>query len=418
LVAQPNVKLLVTAAHKGEIAVARLRRYGKLDRRFGRRGFASTGIGSAAIATGMIVGPSGKIDVAGEFNGASHVSEFIVQLTKHGKLDHEFGVNGVAQPLAGRGVDKLGGLVVDADGRLLVGAAASTPACSGAPDPEPCEYSQLVARLSTDGQLDPSFAGDGVAEIPILSSWVDFAVAPDGRIVTGTLAVQGTTQADGRPYSYVSRLLPDGSPDPTLGAGSGSVELRTVVSDIALSETGHIYGAGAAEGMFEGTALHSDGTIDVSFATNGSITKRVGEVTGGSGSFVRKKNGDLIIGGPVASNCRPRDPALPNQSRCRLSAGLVSLDAAGNLEPSFGHGGVVKIAISRSRKIFDPGAGVQLADARDGLRLATPVFHARSENPDAPDRPSAVAIAAVRNNGRLDRRYGDEGLAVIPSNGG
>jgi len=413
--AQPNGKLLVTVVRDDEIAVARLRRNGRLDRSFGDRGFASTGIGETAGATGMIVGPSGVIDVAVQFKGMSRFAFAVVQLRKDGELDRNFGVDGLAQPFAGRGVSNLGGLAYSADGHLLVAAAAETEACGPFPaTPEPCQFFQLVFGLDSDGQLDPSFGGDGVAEAEAsFSTRMALAVAADGRIVAGALSLPGSTQADGLPYSYVSPFLADGSTDPTFGGGSDYVGLRTVVSGVAVSENGQIYAGGAAEGMFTATALHPDGTIDETFGSYGSFTKQIGQVTGGTGSLLREANGELLVAGPVASDCRPRHPALPDLSKCRLSAGLIHVDAAGNLDAGFGDGGVARIAISRSR-VFDPAAAVQVLKSRDGVRVATPVFSGASATPTgAADQPNAVAIAGLRNDGSLDRRYGSYGLSLI-----
>ncbi len=44
----------------------------------------------------------------------------------------------------------------------------------------------LVARVTADGRLDATFAGDGVAEValPQAASLADVAVQPSGRVVT------------------------------------------------------------------------------------------------------------------------------------------------------------------------------------------------------------------------------------------
>lgn len=413
--AQPGGKVLVTVERKQGVVVARLRRNGKIDRRFGRRGFAAIGDRGARYVSGMIIGPTGKIDVTGRFRGVSRPWQFVAQLRRNGKLDRRFGNHGIAQPLADRGVIATGGLAVGSGRHLLMGARARTAGCLGV---GVCQYFQLVAKMSPKGELDQSFGGDGVAEIPLYGANVELAVAPDGRIVTGALALPGTAQADERPVSHVSRLLADGSLDPSFGGGSGSVELRTPVSGVAVSESGEIYAGGATEGFFGATALASDGSVDQAFGSSGALTKQIGQITGGAGTMLREANGDLLVAGPVASRCRPRHPAFPSQSRCRLSARVVRLNADGRPDAGFSHDGVAQIAISQSRKVFDPGASVQLIDSRDGLRVATPIFNGRRQDVLRPDPPSAIAVAALRTNGCLDRRYGKHGVARIRNSAG
>lgn len=414
--AQPGGKVLVTVERKSGIVVARLRRDGRLDRDFGRRGFATIGDRGARYTSGMVIGPTGQIDVAGRFRGVSRPVEFVAQLHKDGELDRSFGGDGISQPLADRGVIEMGGLAGSPDGHLLVGAAADTAGCLGA-GPS-CEHFELVASMTPNGELDPSFSGDGVAEIPLYGTNVELAVAPDGRIVAGALFNTPTMTPDGAPISHVSRLLADGSLDPSFGGGSGSVDLRTPMSGVALSETGEIYAGGAAEGWFGAGALGGDGSLDEGFGSGGLFATQIGEVTGGTGSLLREANGDLLIAGPVATSCRPRNPVAPDLSRCRLSARIVRLDATGNLDAGFGRDGVASIAISQSRKIFDPAAGVQLIESRDGLRLATPIFNGPATDLLIPDDPTAIAVAALRSDGSLDRRYGHDGLALVRNEGG
>jgi uncharacterized delta-60 repeat protein len=409
--AQPNGKVLVTVARGNEAVIARLDRDGKLDRDFGQRGFASPTDRRMGGISGLVVGPSGKIDVAGRFLGIPRPREFVMQLRKNGTLDGSFGTNGVAVPLPT--TLEMGGLAMTPDGHLLVGAASGTPQCFGFPTSDPCRDFQLVARMNPNGQLDPSFGEDGVTEIPVYSTYVDLALAPDGRITTGTLAFPPSMQADGLPVSYVSRLLADGSLDQTFGAGTGYVEVRTPVSRVELS--GELtYAGGSVDGLFGAAVLGSDGSIDQAFGSDGAFSDRIGQVAGSSGDLLREANGDLLIAGPVASDCRPRHPVRPDQSRCRLSATVVRVSASGDVDTDFGDDGVAKIAMSKSRKVLDGGA-VELLDSGDGLRMTMPIFNGPRQDVLRPDSPSAFAVAALRNNGSLDHRYGDRGVSLIPN---
>ena len=86
-----------------------------------------------------------------------------------------------------------------------------------------------VTRLMPNGAPDPTFDGDGTATIDfgVLSDMADAAVLqPDGKIV-----VAGSTQAD--EDIAVARLNPNGSPD----AGFGSSGKATV--DFGVAAFGH-----------------------------------------------------------------------------------------------------------------------------------------------------------------------------------
>jgi uncharacterized delta-60 repeat protein len=408
--AQPNGKVLVTVEQNSGVEVARLRRGGSLDETFGDHGFASIGDRGARYVTGMIVVPSGAIDLAGRLRGITKPDRFVAQLSEDGELDPGFATGGIAQPFADRFNVVLGGLAVSSEGNLLVGGADHPYDCY-----DPCPQVQLVASFTPDGQPTSSFGEGGVAEIPVDGNDVEPAVGSDGRILVGTTLEDPTSTGDGRPISYVSRLLPDGSLDETFGAGSGYVQVSSPVSAVATSDGGQVYAAGAAEGFFGATALASDGAVDQAFASGGLFAKQIGQVVPGVGDLLREADGSLLIAGPVGSDCRSPHPDVPTEGRCRLSVGLVHLDVSGNLDAGFGEGGVARIAISKSRKTFDPAEGVQLVESRDGVRVATPVFNGPSVTEYSVFHPSAIAVAAVRSDGTLDPHYGDNGLSLIPT---
>jgi uncharacterized delta-60 repeat protein len=409
---QPSGKILVAVWRKDGADIARLRRDGSLDRSFGKHGFAPVGDRGARSVSDVIIGPSGEIDVAGDARGVTYPRMFVVQLSKKGVLDRSFGINGVVVPFESTSAGRIGmgGLAVSSDGNLLVGAQTNPSGCFT----YPCDYDEVVARMTPNGQLDTAFGTGGVAEIPIYGSYVDLAVAPDGDVVTGTLGPTPVSVANGRPIADVSRLLADGSLDPSFGAGSGSVDLSTPVNGVALSDDGLIYAGGASEGLFGATALGSDGSVDQLFGSGGVFATQIGEGTGGYGDFLREANGDLLIAGPTGSDCRSPDD-IPEDARCRLSTSVVRLDATGNVDTAFGEGGVAQIAIPRSRKIFSPGVSVQLVNSRDGLRAVTSVSSGPYESAHRRYYASAISVAALRNDGSLDRDYGNNGLALIQS---
>lgn len=131
-----------------------------------------------------------------------------------------------------------------------------------------------AAQAPVDGSLDVGFDGDGAAVVAFDagSDLADHgrAVIPlaDGRIlVAGTVAIPGPGQAAG-----IARLMPDGSLDPSFGAG-GRVVVPSdslTVSDATAGPSGQIYltvtlGTGAPCVL----RLTADGNTDLGFGTGG-----------------------------------------------------------------------------------------------------------------------------------------------------
>jgi uncharacterized delta-60 repeat protein len=164
----------------------------------------------AAAAAAMDVQPDGRLVLAG--SAISHRTRFFslhgpqfinhtdfaaVRLTADGRLDSTFGDGGrVHLPfdLGGPEYDDFANAVaVLPDDKILLAGTARFPDGSLA----------VVARLTSDGKLDPTYDGDGKAGAPGYAQAAK--VMPDGRVVF----VGGE----------LVRLAADGQPDPTFGTG-------------------------------------------------------------------------------------------------------------------------------------------------------------------------------------------------------
>jgi uncharacterized delta-60 repeat protein len=127
----------------------------------------------AEDAADVAVQPDGKILVAADGHGEDQVYWAVLRFLPDGRLDPGFGVGGVAV-LTQTDPGETRGIALQPDGRILVtGAGYCLEKCFAA------------ARLTPDGQLDPSF-GDGgiVRHDPIRRTHsYDVTIQPDGRIV-------------------------------------------------------------------------------------------------------------------------------------------------------------------------------------------------------------------------------------------
>src|SRR5262245_21329992 len=190
-------------------------------------------------------------------------------------LDPAFGEGGVVELAPGE--DAIGGAVAALpDGGVVVGATAYQPSSLNLPG----RRRILVARLRGDGTPDPQFGNGGFAfhvfeadVDPWQSALSALAVQPDGRIV---LAGESADRVAGTYTVGVMRLLSDGSPDPSFGAGDGIVLIDSPseqVAQVLVDPNGRILlgGMGAVDGKMRLVIrrLASDGSADPTFGVGG-----------------------------------------------------------------------------------------------------------------------------------------------------
>jgi uncharacterized delta-60 repeat protein len=287
------------------------------DPSFGRRG--TVGLGEKAPPLeGMLVAPGGAVFLTGTGYEDDHVTADALRVRPDGSLDATYGHHGVARApypqgntnqqflyaldgerlsfVAGGGQFSkgeffhrdvlLGRFEPDGDvdpsfdglikirGRTfeeeLVGIAAG--AGGGV---LVVEASGKLLRLSADGALEPEAAIEEPAakELAQAASFTAFAVGPDGKIVLG-----GRTFAEGPKRLVLARLDPDGSLDPTFGAGSGVVTTGVEIDEGRPSLTtladGELLLSGATDGatpLIAATRFTPDGVLDPRFGAAGVL---------------------------------------------------------------------------------------------------------------------------------------------------
>lgn len=123
-----------------------------------------------------------------------------------------------------------------------------------------------VARLDSEGRLDPSFLPTGTG---LNASVEGIAVQSDGKVIVGGYF----TSYNGTPQSYVARLARDGSLDTAFAqVGTG---FDSSVMSVAVQSDGRVLAAGNFSN-YNGTArpyvarLNSDGSLDTTFSQTGS----------------------------------------------------------------------------------------------------------------------------------------------------
>ena len=163
-------------------------------------------------------------------DGAAVRRLILARYASDGKLDQSFGSGGVVWPKSDPGSDL--SFAMQRDGKIVtVGSAV--------------RGGFAVSRYSIDGQLDPSFGGDGTVSTDFPAGEADgVAIQADGGIV-----VAGSSESDdGMKGSYIlARYTADGQLDAGFGK-SGRVETNlgplSWVSGIAIQRDGKIVVAG------------------------------------------------------------------------------------------------------------------------------------------------------------------------------
>ncbi|MGA1288666.1 MAG: hypothetical protein ACO3ZK_14295, partial [Rubrivivax sp.] len=278
VVVQPDGKMVVVGGNNDWV-VARLNADGTLDSTFGTAGVFTRGFGNSDGATAAALQPDGKILVAGWTGGGDSA---IVRLNTDGTLDTTFGTDGVAIRGVAGYYDQPNSMVLQPDGKILLGGFAQSAEGPGF----------LLMRLNADGSFDTSFSpggsdGDGKLFVQITDVPSDYgsqlALQADGKIV-----MTGKTDT----VFGMIRVNADGSLDSSFGAG-GKVTVDVKPGDdeaagilalpdgklIVLGQS--LNPGGDASADFSVIRLNADGSLDTTF--NSSSSDRLARVIGGTG---------------------------------------------------------------------------------------------------------------------------------------
>ena len=337
-------------------------------------------------ANGRIVAlalqPDGKILVAGFFTGlgggtGTTPRANIGRLDADGSVDVSFnpGANG-----------QVGGLALQADGKILVGGAFTMLGGGGTGT----TTRNRIGRLNPDGSLDTGFnpgANNSVFEL---------AVQADGKIVvtgffTGLGGGTGTTSRN-----RIGRLNNDGSLDASFDPGAnGTVGALAVQADGKLMVGGTFTALGGGTGTTPRRnvgRLNADGSVD-SFDPG---TTGTGDVF----ALLQQADGKILVGG-FFTGLGGSTGTTPRSHLGRLYAdGTVDAD----LNPG-ANGHVITLAVQRDGKILAGGGFTMLGGGGTGTTARSYVARL---NPDGsldasfnPGANSYVLTLAVQPDGKI-----------------
>ncbi len=305
-----------------DFAVVRLNFDGSPDLSFGNAGQSTVGfqLGGSLDdrATGVAVTGDGKIVLGGTaqrtFSGDTDFA--VARLTSNGTLDAAFSSDGlktIAFNTGGARTDEAQAVVVQPNGAIVIAGSAQRSRFG--------DYDFAIARVTTTGDMDKSFAGTGKRTVPFnLGGNRDdsaTAVALQGtNIVMGGFA---QTDYDGG-YNFATvRLLSNGNLDRTYGnkgKQSAGFDVGGVNEDLGLTiapqADGRLVVAGRVQLTDTGNydfgvmRLTPNGSLDPGFAGNGMVLIPF-DLTGdgrdeASGVAVNPLTGSILVAGFAATD--------------------------------------------------------------------------------------------------------------------
>ena len=263
---QQDGKIVVAGESDNQIIVARYHPDGTMDNTFGLDGIVSTAITIFSWATGVVIQPDGKILIAGN---TDFYDICVVRYNIDGSLDASFGTGGILTNNIG---DQTYGssIVLQTDGKILVAGYVETGG----------DYNFLVLRYNPSGSLDNTFSFDGIVNTDFNSrrdAASSIQVQIDGKIVVAGYTAD-PNNADDSDFA-LTRYNADGSLDISFGT-NGKVttnylaatylwpESKDVAHSMALQPDGKIVVAGYLRG---GLAPYFHNFAVVRYNTDGTL---------------------------------------------------------------------------------------------------------------------------------------------------
>ncbi len=302
--------------------IARLNIDGTVDSTF------DPGLGGDSYVSDIKLQPDGRILAVGEFSEFDGVARNgIVRLHPDGSLDSSFD----SQPGIAGSERVIMTLELQPDGRILIGGDYLS--VNGVPQ-------NGVARLRSDGSLDPTFNSGGN---PTNGQTRVFALAlqPDGKVLVGGNFIHSQTFSS----NSLFRLNSDGSIDASFRS---ALPLILMVRALWLQPDGRIFVGGGLRGG-PGRAIHRllpNGQLDPTFSATLDDDAYGAEVF----TLVGQQDGSILVGGQFSIVNGQRQNSLTRLNPDGTTDGTFDIGA--------GFGGVAevyKLALQRDGKIVVGG---------------------------------------------------------------
>ncbi|MEJ7863306.1 MAG: FG-GAP-like repeat-containing protein [Pyrinomonadaceae bacterium] len=372
---------------------------GDLDTSFGNGGFAFSALGITNSTQGpygnsLAIQPDGKIVVAGgrffpaNGGGIPVFSPVISRFLPNGAVDSSFGTNGAIFEPFGL-FSEFNSVKIQPDGKIV---AAGYVYNGGS------ETKMLIIRYNPDGSRDTSFGGLGFVLLVfnLRERANDLIIQPDGKIIAA-----GFTCISQECSFALARVNSDGSLDASFGVGgkvtTGFNSNSTGITSTLLQPDGKLIVGGSA-GDIAFARYNSDGSLDNTFNGNGKVVIDNPNGNSGLSQIVLQSDGKIVGAGQSQNTDTDSDIIL------------VRLNQNGNLDSSFGSGGIVKTSFSNgadaAKALLIQPNGKLIVIGRSGERTPPAMFVSLSN----------IALAKYNSDGSMDNSFGQAGKVVTYTN--
>ena len=332
-------------------------------------------------------GPGGTIVAKGLAYNVSTESYYAVvaRYDADGTLDTSFAEDGIAEVAVPGFATFAPGLAVAPDGAVFAaGLMQELPGESGT--------DLAVAKLASDGRLDPTFSGDGVASVGLGRTDEEAFGVRLGA--DGAITLAGTT---GSQFVGLARFLANGDLDPAFG-DAGTAGIPRVKGTYASSATAGP-GGSLLIAHHRGVArVNADGQLDTSFGSSGFAnvslrgTKHFLRGDDGIAEVAVAPDGGIVAGGSAHKCFQGCNQEWGDALAARFKPG-------GRPDKSFGHDGIATGGLGGSNEVF--GAVALLPNGKIAVGGSTnEEGHGRFE------------VVRFKRSGRPDSSFAPDGISV------
>ncbi len=330
---------------------------GDLDMSFGTDGIVITDLGSDEdVAYGVAIQSDGKIVTAGYSLGSSDTADFaLVRYNTNGTLDTSFGADGIVITDAGSHFDYANSVAIQSDGKIVAAGR----------NHDGSKFNFALVRYDINGSLDTSFDGDGIV-ITAIGSSTDTAksvvIQGNGKIVT----VGNSDNGSNDDFALV-RYDINGSLDISFGT-NGIVTtdiggLNEKANSAAIQSDGKIIATGfsynGSDWDFALVRYDINGSLDKSFGTDGIVITAIGGDDDEPYGIAIQSNGKIVVVGSIEESGNTNFAIVRYSTDGSLDTtfgadGKVTTDMGG------GEGGAQGIAIQSDGKIVATGVSTNV----------------------------------------------------------
>jgi uncharacterized delta-60 repeat protein len=264
----------------------------------------------------------------------------------------------------------------------------------------------LDQAQAASGDLDASFGSTGTVRTDFRGNFDEanaVVIQRDGKIVAAGSSFSGSNTVED---FIVARYNPNGSQDNNFG-NNGKVTtdfFRSVDSigaiviqpdnKILVAGFAQLAGSGSSPRVFALARYTSDGRLDPSFGSGGSLTTSFGGSFAAASDVMLQPDGKIVVAGTADFN-----PAVPNGG---LDFALARYNANGSLDGGFGNGGKV---------VFDFFGGFNQANAAV-LQPDGKIIVVGSASSDSSNQDIGFALARFNSDGSADFSFGNGGKQI------